>query len=181
MTGFVCRIAWRAAVVALLTAGSANAQENLDSGKTPAQLYASDCAICHKTPQGLSKSVGDFGLASFLREHYTASREAAAAIAAYVQANDHGGPPAERGAKRTGKPKEAAKQGQAKPKGEGKGEGKDEAKSSEPAKPAETKPAETKPGDKPVEAKAEGGKADAKPPAEVKPDSKKPESEKKSD
>ncbi len=26
------------------------AQENLDSGKTPAQLYASDCAVCHKSP-----------------------------------------------------------------------------------------------------------------------------------
>ena len=28
------------------------AQENLDFGKTPAQLFASDCAICHKSPQG---------------------------------------------------------------------------------------------------------------------------------
>jgi len=26
------------------------AQENLDFGKSPAQLYASDCAVCHKSP-----------------------------------------------------------------------------------------------------------------------------------
>src|SRR5579862_6416824 len=69
------------------------AQDNFDAGKTPAQLYAADCAICHKTPQGLAKGGGVFGLAGFLREHYTASREAAAAIAAYVQAVDTGPPP----------------------------------------------------------------------------------------
>ena len=39
-------------------AGAAAAQENLDQGKTPAQLFASDCAICHKSPQGLAKSGG---------------------------------------------------------------------------------------------------------------------------
>ena len=83
----------------------AQAQENLDANKTPAQLYAADCAICHKTPQGMTKSSGMFGLADFLREHYTASREAAAAIAAYVQAVDKGpAPPAKKPAgKRTAK------------------------------------------------------------------------------
>jgi hypothetical protein len=182
MTGFIRRIAWGAAAVALLAAGSAAAQENLDSGKSAAQLYASDCAICHKTPQGLSKATGDFGLANFLREHYTASREAAAAIAAYVEANDHGGPPAERGAKRAGKPKEAAKPGETKS-----SKAKTEAKGSESAKPAEAKPAGAKPAEatsaepKPVEAKAEAAKPAAKPPAESKPDSDKPQTEKKSD
>ena len=42
-----------AGVLALCFASSAGAQENLDQGKTGAQLYASDCAICHKSPQGL--------------------------------------------------------------------------------------------------------------------------------
>ena len=187
MTGFVRRIAWGAAAVALLAAGSAAAQENLDSGKSAAQLYASDCAICHKTPQGLSKAAGDFGLANFLREHYTASREAAAAIAAYVEANDHGGPPAERGAKRAGKPKEAAKPGEAKSskaKTEAKGPNRkaSEGQAGRGRRPAGAKPAEAKPVEpKPVEAKAEAAKPAAKPPAEAKPDSDKPQTEKKSD
>ena len=49
----------------------AAAQENLDLGRTPSQLFASNCAICHKSVEGLSKTVG---LKNFLREHYTASK-----------------------------------------------------------------------------------------------------------
>ncbi len=130
--GFDRRIAWGRLSWRLLIAGSAAAQENLDSGKTPAQLYASDCAICHKTARGLSKAGGPFGLQGFLREHYTASREAAAAIAAYVTAMDQGAPAPERAAKRGGKPKEARKPGEAKsgtPKSETKSETKSEPKS----------------------------------------------------
>src|SRR4051812_23344269 len=66
-------------------AGSAAAQENLDQGKSAAQLYASDCAICHKSPGALNKAGGIFGMESFLRQHYTASRESAAAIANYLK------------------------------------------------------------------------------------------------
>ncbi|HET7850825.1 MAG TPA: hypothetical protein VFL51_17380 [Pseudolabrys sp.] len=73
-----------------------SAQENVEAGKTPAQLYASDCAICHKSPQGLSKAGGLFGLQSFLREHYTASRETAAVIAKYLKAIDKAAPPVAR-------------------------------------------------------------------------------------
>jgi hypothetical protein len=70
-----------------LAAPPAGAQENLDSGKTGAQMFATDCAICHKSAQGLNRSAGGlFGLADFLREHYTASRESASKIAAYLQA-----------------------------------------------------------------------------------------------
>ena len=60
--------------------------ENFSAGKPPAQLFASDCtgAGCHKGPQGLAKDRGQSGLASFLREHYTNSRESAAALAAYL-------------------------------------------------------------------------------------------------
>ncbi len=179
------RISLGAAVLALFIAGQAAAQEDLDSGKTPAQLYASNCAICHKTPHGLSKAGGPFGLQGFLREHYTASRQAAAAIAAYVDAVDRGAPPAERGPKRAAKPKEAGKPGEAKAskaKAEPKAEPKNDEKGSEPAKPQD-KPAEAKPSDaapaeqKPVEAKVDAGKPAAKPastpPAESKPDSEK--------
>jgi hypothetical protein len=64
---------------------SASAQENLERGKTAAQLYATDCAICHKSPQSVTQAPGIFGLESFLREHYTASHEAAASIATYLK------------------------------------------------------------------------------------------------
>ncbi len=45
---------------------SAGAQGNLDQGKTPAQLYASDCATCHKSPQSATKTDSVFGLEIFL-------------------------------------------------------------------------------------------------------------------
>lgn len=60
--------------------------ENFSAGKTPAQLFNSDCtgSGCHKVPQGLARDRGVGSLASFLREHYTNSRESAAALAAYL-------------------------------------------------------------------------------------------------
>ena len=60
--------------------------ENFSAGKPPAQLFASDCtgAGCHKGPQGLGKGQFPGALASFLREHYTNSRESAAALAGYL-------------------------------------------------------------------------------------------------
>ena len=66
----------------LCVTGVAGAQENLDQGKSPAQLFASNCAICHKSPR-LAKAGEILGLDSFLREHYTASKELAGALAAY--------------------------------------------------------------------------------------------------
>jgi hypothetical protein len=165
--------------LALGFAAIAGAQENLDQGKSGAQLFASDCAICHKTTAGLSKG-RIVGLESFLREHYTASRESAAIIAAYIQATDKG--PA------TPAPARAAK------KGVGLGDDKKmgaEKKSDTgnpgDAKPAEAKPAEAKPAEaKPAEAKpAEAKPAEAKPtearPADTKPAESKPTEEKKSE
>jgi hypothetical protein len=171
------RMALGAAVLALFVAGPAAAQENLDQGKTPAQLYAANCAICHKSTHGLSKAGGMFGLQGFLREHYTASRESAAAIAAYLTAVDRATPPRTRASKRPGKPKEKSKTGEvksaipAKDKGEAKGA---EPKSSEPkqAKPAQAKPNEAaaaEAGAKPAEPKAETKAEAAKPPADTPP------------
>ena len=133
------------------------AQENLDFGKTPAQLYASDCAICHKSPQGLAaKGGGLFGLENFLRQHYTASRESAAAISNYLQAVG-GGPAAKPG--RAGKrPPKAAT-----PKGDDKAKGVEK-------KPDASKPGEAKSG----EAKSGEGKPGAAKPAA--PKSAKPKS-----
>lgn len=141
-----------AAVLALCTAAPAAAQENIDAGKSPAQLYAQNCAICHKTPHGLTKALGAYGLQNFLREHYTASRESAVAIAAYLAAIDRGPPPR---AVRRGPRKEAAKH-------------EEKAKKGGEAKPASAKPEDAKPAT-PPEAKADA-KPDAKP--EAKSDSK---------
>jgi hypothetical protein len=74
--------------LALAVANSAEAQGNLDQGKTAAQLYASACATCHKSPQSVSKTKWMFRLESFLREHYTSSRESAAILAAYLKGQD---------------------------------------------------------------------------------------------
>src|SRR4029079_1582200 len=56
------------------------------SAKPPAALFASDCtgSGCHQGPQGLGRNAGIGGLAGFLREHYTNSRESAAALANYL-------------------------------------------------------------------------------------------------
>jgi mono/diheme cytochrome c family protein len=51
MTGRMIAVA--ICIAALFGAGAARGQENLDHGKTPAQLFASDCAICHKSARGL--------------------------------------------------------------------------------------------------------------------------------
>ena len=73
MTGSRHAIALMIGILALLLGGAAQAQEDLSAGKTPAQLFQLDCAICHKPPQGLAKAGGLFGLDSFLAQHYTAS------------------------------------------------------------------------------------------------------------
>ena len=164
-------------VLALFVAAPAVAQENIDAGKSPAQLYAQDCAICHKTPHGLAKAAGAWGLQNFLRAHYTASRESAAAIAGHLAAIDRGAPPRERALRRRPKNEAAkAREEKAKKTGETKPAKPEDAK---PAKPPEAK-AEAKPETKTdpksdskpaaTDAKASGAKAssDAKP--EKKPD-----------
>ena len=72
-----------AGVVAILPF-AARAQVNIDAGKTAAEIYASDCATCHKTPRGLAAGKNSLTLTIFLREHYTASGDQAKALAAYV-------------------------------------------------------------------------------------------------
>ncbi|MFZ3358585.1 MAG: hypothetical protein WCA56_01445 [Xanthobacteraceae bacterium] len=64
--------------------GLASAQVNIDQGKSPAEIYSSDCATCHKTMRGLAAGKNSLMLSSFLREHYTASSDQASALAAYV-------------------------------------------------------------------------------------------------
>ena len=143
-----------ATVVALVWAMPAGAQENLYGNKSPAQIFASDCAICHKTAQGLSKAGGPLGLGleGFLREHYTASKETAALLAKYVQSMDTGPAAPEKNTKRTAAKPAAKKPGDGKasdakaadkPAGESKAEVKTEAKPE--AKPADAAKSEAKP------------------------------------
>ena len=137
-----------AALAVLASAVPACAQDNFDRGKSAQQIFASDCSICHKTPQGLAKGGGSlFGLQGFLREHYTASRETAALLARYLEAA--GEPPA---ADPKRQPRRSVKPSDSKPA---------EAKPAD-AKPSESKPADQKSADKPEV------KPDAKP--EVKPE-----------
>src|SRR5262249_58744767 len=68
----IIRLATAVGIVGLI--GGAGAQESLGRGKSPAQLFASGCSACHKSPQGLAKAGGFFGLGSFLRSPYTSSR-----------------------------------------------------------------------------------------------------------
>lgn len=170
---------WPAVItLALCCASVAGAQESLDQGKSPAQLFASDCSICHKSPQGLAKSGGLLGLDSFLREHYTASRESAAAIANYLKSMDSRPAAPARTGKRTAKGNDKGKaddkkKPEVKP-NEAKGPEKNpEAKASEPKaseqisaepKSSEPKPAEAKASEpKPSEPKTSAPPAEAKP------------------
>ena len=72
----------------IAAANSAEAQGNLDQGKTGPQLFASACATCHKSPQSVSKTKWFFGLESFLREHYTSGSESAAILAVYLKGQE---------------------------------------------------------------------------------------------
>ena len=63
------------------------AQENLDAGKTPSQLFAGTCNVCHKSPRGLLKTVSPSSLPSFLRQHYTTSPNMAGVLASYLVSN----------------------------------------------------------------------------------------------
>jgi hypothetical protein len=81
----VARRSWKFALGVLVAGatGSAAAQD-FTAGKTPAQLFQSDCSACHKSPQGLSRGMDQRSLVGFLREHYTTKQESAGVLAAYV-------------------------------------------------------------------------------------------------
>jgi hypothetical protein len=162
-------------MLALCLAGGSWAQESLDRGKSPAQLFASDCSGCHKSPQGLGKAGGLAGLDSFLRGHYTASRETAAGIANYLKAMDTGRAAPGRASKRTSKGDDKAKSDDKKKSGAKPGEARSEKKpvdttsesKSPDAKSPEPKPAEIlAPEPKSVESKPSAPAADARKPAE---------------
>jgi hypothetical protein len=116
------------ALFALAGAPAPATAQDFTAGKTPAQLYATDCAECHRTPNGLAKGRDVKTLAGFLREHYTTKSDSAGALAAYVSGFTGRGPadlrntaagggppaagPAERGDRRNQRDGEAAAGGE---------------------------------------------------------------------
>lgn len=58
---------------------------DLNVGKSPAQVFSSDCGICHKSSQGLVKDRSTGALTSFLRQHYTTGAPQAAILADYLR------------------------------------------------------------------------------------------------
>jgi hypothetical protein len=63
----------------LMTVLPAQAQSNLDAGKSPAQIFADTCNACHRSARELRQTN-----ARFLLEHYTTGGQEAAAMAAYL-------------------------------------------------------------------------------------------------
>lgn len=70
--------------IAVISPGPTRGQVNIDQGKSASELFANDCAACHKSTRGLANGRNSLTLSLFLREHYAASSQQAAALAAYV-------------------------------------------------------------------------------------------------
>lgn len=77
---------------AMVCASASALAQDFTAGKTAAQLFSSDCAECHHSPNGLARNRDVRMLASFLREHYTTKSETAGALAVYVSGFAGGAP-----------------------------------------------------------------------------------------
>jgi hypothetical protein len=98
-----------------LSVGRALAQENLDAGKSPSQIFAGTCNACHKSPRGLLKTVSPSSLPGFLRQHYTTSPNMAGVLSSYLISNGatdtRMGGDAPKGAKGAKEAKEGTREG----------------------------------------------------------------------
>jgi hypothetical protein len=68
-----------ASLAALLVPAPSWAQINLDARKTPAEIFADSCGVCHKSPGALKRTN-----AAFLRRHYSTGPAQANAMATYL-------------------------------------------------------------------------------------------------
>lgn len=91
-----------ATVIGCLATTAAQAQ-NLDAGKSPAQIFNSTCTACHKTARGLLKTVAPSSLPGFLRQHYTTGTDMAQTLSGYLMSNGATSAESRSGSKR-GKP-----------------------------------------------------------------------------
>ena len=74
-------------LIGCCAAERAQAQENLEAGKSPSQIFADTCTACHKGSRGLLKTVSPGSLPGFLRQHYTTSPAMAGVLASYLISN----------------------------------------------------------------------------------------------
>src|SRR5215510_10721376 len=72
-------VPWMIGVAIAAAANAAQAQSNLDAGKSPAQIFSNTCNACHRSARELRPTS-----AGFLREHYTTGAQEAASMAAYL-------------------------------------------------------------------------------------------------
>jgi hypothetical protein len=67
----------------------ATAQVDYSAGKSPEQLFNSDCSACHASPQAVGRGRDVRALTVFLGQHYTTKTQWAALLANYlVRARD---------------------------------------------------------------------------------------------
>jgi hypothetical protein len=75
-------------LIGCFAAAPAQAQaQNLEAGKSPSQIFAGACTVCHKSPRGLLRSVPAGSLQGFLRQHYTTSPDMASLLSAFLISN----------------------------------------------------------------------------------------------
>jgi hypothetical protein len=135
-------------MMALAGSPAARAQTNIDQGKSASELFANYCAVCHKSTRGLANGRGGPALSQFLREHYAASREQAAALAAYVISAGGNAPAPKPERAKTEEPKTQEPKTQ-----ESKGQG----RPARPTSSASAKPEPEKPGRGRPQGRDEGG------------------------
>jgi len=80
--------------LALALASAPARAQDFTAGKTPPQLFASDCSACHKYPHGLAKGKDVRNLTHFLVEHYTTKPQSASALAGFLASVANQKPPA---------------------------------------------------------------------------------------
>lgn len=87
MSAFGHRLYSLIIAIVALAGGLASAQD-LDQGKSGAQLFATNCVACHHSPKGLAQDSFSWTLSSFLQQHYTGSAASAQVLTAYLQSID---------------------------------------------------------------------------------------------
>jgi len=72
-------VLWATGAAVAMAVVPAQAQSNLDAGKSAAQIFADTCNACHRSARELRQTS-----AGFLRDHYTTGMREAASMAAYL-------------------------------------------------------------------------------------------------
>src|SRR5947199_1163759 len=72
-------ISWPLGVVLSVCSVAAQAQSNLDAGKSAAQIFADTCNGCHRSAREIKRTTP-----AFLLEHYTTGTREAAMMASYL-------------------------------------------------------------------------------------------------